>query len=199
MPLNSEMRKAYLRRYLVYRMKVIEFFDLAAISQALLSGQITIQTRVGRRKEDFVAGLRTVQVSWMALFIDKSKDGMDVIPLWKELFPSLGAEIDETWKQMEPAWDLIRTFRDKAGFHADKPMSFLRARVDIIANRDMVTKALVEFEKLQRKILHSEGSTLPDLEAALDDLLGELETQEKHKFKRADWKRYLMIPDTSGR
>ena len=33
----------------------------------------------------------------------------------------------------------------------------------------------------------------------LDDLLDELETGEQHKYKRADFKRYLMLPHTSGK
>ena len=193
------MRKAYLRRYIVYRVKAIEFFDLAAIRQALLAQQITIPTPVGRNQEDFLAGLWTVLLSWMALFVDKSKDGMDVIPLWRELFPQLMPEIDAAWKQMEPAWDFIRTFRDRAGFHADKPPLFFRARSGVITNQAAVTNALEEFETLQRKVLHSEGSTLPDLEAAVDDLLDELETTDGHQYRRAELKRYLIIPDTSGK
>jgi len=99
---------------------------------------------------------------------------------------------------MEPAWDFIRTFRDRAGFHADKPLLFLRARNGIIANLPVVTNALEEFEKLQREILNSEGGTLPDLEIALDELLDELERADKHRYKRQQFKSYLMIPDTSG-
>src|SRR5579859_5278673 len=162
MPLNAPLRKAFLRRYLVYRVKAIEFFDLAAIRQELLAQKMAVPTPVGRTNVDFLAGLRTVLLSWMALFIDKSKDGMDVIPMWKELFPQLSTDIDEAWSQMEPAWGTIRTFRDRAGFHADKPSKFFRARSAVIANHSRVTKALKEFEKLQRKILKSEGSTLPD-------------------------------------
>ena len=79
MPLNATLRKAFLRRYLVYRVKAIEFFDLSAVRQGLLAHKITVPTPVGRTNDDFVAGLRTVLLSWMALFIDKSKDGMDVL------------------------------------------------------------------------------------------------------------------------
>jgi len=86
MPLNLEMRKAYLRRYLVYRVKAVEFFDLSAIRQALLNKRISVPTPVGRRNEDFVAGLRTVLLSWMAVFIDKN--GMDVIPPMEGIIPA---------------------------------------------------------------------------------------------------------------
>ncbi len=199
MPLNATLRKAFLRRYIVYRVKAIEFFDLSAIRQGLMANKMTVPTPVGRTNEDFVAGLRTVLLSWMALFIDKSKDGMDVIPMWRELFPQLSTDIDEAWKQMEPAWETIRTFRDRAGFHADKPTKFFGARSGVIADHAAVTKALEEFEKLQRKILKAEGSTLPDLETVLDALLDELEMGENYKYKRAEFKRYLMIPNTSAK
>jgi hypothetical protein len=199
MPLNAQLRKVFLRRYIVYRIKAIEFFDLSAIRQALLANQTTVPTPVGRTNEDFSNGLRTVLLSWMALFIDKSKDGMDVIPMWKELFPTLAKDIDAAWKQMEPTWDTIRTFRDRAGFHADTPLKFFQARSGIITNQAAVTKALEEFEKLQRKILNSEGTTLPDLEAALDALLDELEQAQQRKYKRDEFKRYLIIPNTSGK
>lgn len=196
--MNEQMRKGYLRRYLVYRIKVIEFFDLAVMRQGLVAQQFTVPTSIGRTNENFVAALRTVQLSWMALFIDKSKDAMDVIPMWKALFPKLAAEIDEAWQRMEPVWDTIRAFRDKAGFHADRPLQFFRARSGIIERQKEVTEALAEFEKLQRKILHAEGETLPDLESALDELLDELEEGQERKYKRAAFKRYLIIPNTRG-
>jgi hypothetical protein len=194
--MNQQMRAAYLRRYLVYRMKVIEFFDLSAMRQGLTSDQFRVPTPVGRTNQNFVEALRTVQLSWFAIFIDKSKDGMDVIPLWKTLFPQLNDDIDKAWTKMEPAWNTIRNFRDKAGFHADKPLQFFRARKQVMAEHKMVTAALMEFENIQRKILHSEGATLPDLEDALDALLDELEEGEEAKYNRSELKRYLIIPNT---
>ena len=61
------------------------------------------------------------------------KNGMDAIKLWTELFPKYRQEIKETWARINPAWDIIRTFRDGAGFHADKPRAFFKARLDVVA------------------------------------------------------------------
>jgi hypothetical protein len=133
----------------------------------------------------------------MALFIDKSKDGMDVIPLWKELFPHLRHDIETAWIRMEPAWNLIRSFRDRAGFHADKPNLFFHARSAVLTNQELVTKALDEFEKLQRKVLAAESNTLPDFEEVVDALLDELEAKDGHKYQRNEFKRYLMIAKKS--
>jgi hypothetical protein len=123
---------------------------------------------------------------------------MDVIPLWKALFPKLEKDIDDAWAKMEPVWNTIRAFRDKAGFHADKPLQFFKARSEIIAKQKEVNAALGEFEAIQKKILKAEGKTLPDLEQTLDELLDELEEGQERKYNRSDFKRYLLIPDTSA-
>ncbi|HEY1938824.1 MAG TPA: hypothetical protein VGJ33_12885 [Candidatus Angelobacter sp.] len=196
--MNAQMRKGYLRRYIIYRVKVIEFFDLSSMRQGLRVNDFTVPKPPFRTSEDYIAALRTVGLSWLALFVDKSKDAMDVIPLWKALFPKLEKDIDEAWTKMELVWNTIRAFRDKAGFHADKPLQFFRARSAIIAQQKEVTDALKEFEKLQKKILHSETDALPDLEATLDELLDELENGEERKYNRSEFKRYLIMPDTRG-
>jgi hypothetical protein len=122
--MNAEMRKAALRRYLVLRVKVIEFFDIGALQQGLGAQQFAVTTPVGRISSDFAADLRTVQLSWLAVLVDKSKDGMDAFELWSELFPKHKTQIQEVWARIEPTWNTVRTFRDKAGFHADKPLAF---------------------------------------------------------------------------
>jgi len=196
--MNAEMKKHALRRYIVFRIKAIEFLDIAGMRQALLRGQITVPNPVGRTNSDFVSALRTTGLSWLAIFIDKSKDGMDVIELWKQLFPKRKDEIEQSWKRMEPAWLLIRSFRDKAGFHADKPVAFFKARADILENEGVITAALEEFQSLMRTILHAEATELPELETALDGLLTELEGKSLYRYNRPQFKKYLMITSTAN-
>ena len=85
--MNAEMRKQALRRYLVFRVKVVEFFDIGALRQGVKTQQFSVPTPVGRVSSDFADSLRTVQLSWLALLIDKSNGGMHAIKLWSELFP----------------------------------------------------------------------------------------------------------------
>ena len=94
---------------------------------------------------------------------------------------------------MEPAWKIIRAFRDKAGFHADKPTAFFKARADIIKNETQVTAALEEFQNLMRTILNAEPKELPELETELDKLLDELDSADSYHYSRAGFKKYLMI------
>jgi len=193
--MNAEMRKHALRRYLVFRVKVIEFFDINALWQGLNAQKFTVATPVARRPSDFAAGLRTVQLSWFVLLVDKSKDGMDAINLWSELFPKHRAQIQEVWARIEPTWKIIRSFRDKAGFHADKPLAFFKARNDVLVQKQQVAAAIEEFRELLGIILRAEAEELPDIEQALDDLLDELEAKLQARYNRTEFKRYLMLPN----
>jgi hypothetical protein len=192
-PMNPEMRKSALRRYLVLRVKLIEFLDLNAVLQGINSQQFTVSNPVGRIPSDFAAALRTVQLSWFAVLIDKSKDGMDATKLWIELFPEHRVQIEDVWTQIESAWITIRAFRDKAGFHADKPIAFFKARNDVLLERQSIDAAIKKFQDLLRVLLNAEAKELPDLYQAVDEFLDELEETNQLKYKRADFKRYLML------
>jgi hypothetical protein len=141
---HHEMKQHALRRYVVFRVKAIEFLDISAIRQGLQSRQFVPYTPVGRTGTDFADSLRTVLLSWMAIFIDKTKRGLNVIQLWKEVFPNHKVQIDQVWSRIEPAWEVLRLFRNKAGFHADKPLEFFTARRQILNHQPQITAALEE-------------------------------------------------------
>lgn len=189
---NAQMRKDALRRYLVFRVKTIEMLDIGAVRQTAAGGKLSVPNPVGRLPKDFADSLRTPHLSWFALLIDKN--GMDAIKLWSELFPKHRDEIDETWARIKPAWNIIRGFRDRAGFHADKPTAFFRARYEVIAHQQKVATAIEDFRKLFGTILTAEVAELPDLAKAVDEFLDEMEAEQHSKYNRAEFKRYLMIP-----
>jgi hypothetical protein len=198
---SQEMRKSALRRYVVFRVKAIEFLDLIALRQSLRDPQLANSNvplpSFPPRPALFVSdSLRTVVLSWFCLFIDQSKDGMNVINLWSTIFPDHKGRIEVAWKRMEPAWEILREFRDRAGFHADKPAKFFGARHRLRLELRKAEAALLEFEKLFKFLLSVEAKELPDLEEALDGLLDELEKTRGGTYKRAQFKAYLIIPDT---
>ena len=99
---------------------------------------------------------------------------------------------------MEPAWPILREFRDKAGFHADKPSKFFGARHKIHLQSAQLDAALKEFEELFKFLLQAEVKELnEELEPALDSLLDDLEKQHGSTFQREQFKAYLMVADTS--
>lgn len=183
-----------LRRYLVLRIKLLEFLDLAAIRKAISSDRLAVENPVGRISSDFADSLRTMQLSYLALFVDKSRDGMNAIKLWKEVFPEHLQVIDLTWKEIEPAWELIRQFRNKAGFHADKPEYFFEARSAVVLKSELIASALQSFQSLLRDIFVWEAAITPALSSTLDELLDHLEKKPGVKFNRSEFRRYLMLP-----
>jgi hypothetical protein len=171
----------------------MEFLDLNALRNTLRANRIDPAPQV--RPPQFMSdSVRTVVLSWFALFVDKN--GLDVIKLWIELFPKYAAHVREAWTRMEPVWQTIREFRDCAGFHADKPMKFFGARYKIRRDSLKLDAALKEFEELLKLFLKAEADELPDLETALDALLDDLEKEHGAIYKREQFKAYLMIRET---
>jgi hypothetical protein len=196
------MRQAALRRYIVFRIKAMEFLDLNALRNSLrwtqLQGgkmSVPLPTFPAIRPPLFVSdSLRTVVLSWFCLFIDK-KDGMDVIKLWVELFPRHAVRVNSAWERMKSAWPTLQMFRNRAGFHADKPLKFFSARYGVHRESKKVEAALTEFEVLLNFFLNAELKELPDLEGALDALLDDLEKAHDVPYQREQLKAYLMIGD----
>jgi hypothetical protein len=183
-------RRDTLKRYAVFRIKAVEFLDMTAVWQAFSRREILPFTPVGRTYDDFFWSIRTPVLSWFGLFVDKK--GMNVIELWKELFPDQRDHIETIWLEIEPTWVTLKAFRDCAGFHADKPLRFFRARGDIIAHAGEVQSALEKFETLFRKLLKLEGQ-LTDLGEVVDELLDELDrNQIKHEARDLFRKRYMF-------
>jgi len=198
---GREMRRSALRRYIVFRVKAMEFLDLLVLMNSLNAvgqGSVPLPFFPPLRPSRFVANsIRTVLVSWFAVFIDKSKDGMDAIELWCDVFPQHAVRIQEAWKRMQPAWPILREFRDRAGFHADKPSKFFEARYKARAQYDAdVEQALKEFERLFKFLLKAEETDLKsELEPAVDSLLHDLEIKHRGStYQREQFKAYLMIP-----
>ena len=48
--------------------------------------------------------------------------------MWKEIYPHHAKRVQDTWAKMEPTWPILRDFRNRTGFHADKPYRFFGAR-----------------------------------------------------------------------
>jgi len=194
-----------MRRYVVFRVKAIEFLDLIALRNSLrdpqlASSKVPLPSFPPLRPPIFVSdSVRTVVLSWFCLFIDKSKDGLNVIDLWSAVFPQHATRAQAAWKRMEPAWGTLRDFRNRAGFHADSPLRFFGARHKLRLHGAKVELAIKEFEQLFKFFLKAEGKELPELEGALDSLLDDLEKEHSGAtFQREQFKAYLLIPDTRG-
>jgi hypothetical protein len=196
------LRQSALRKYVVFRIKAMEFLDLNALRNSLRWTQlqehkmsVPLPVFPAIRPPLFVSdSVRTVVLSWFCLFIDK-KDGMDVIKLWVGLFPRHAAMINSAWERMQSAWPTLQEFRNRAGFHADKPLKFFSARNKVQRESKKVDAAVAEFEVLLKFFLNAEVDELPDLEGALDTLLDDLEKAHGVLYQRQQLKAYLMLAE----
>jgi hypothetical protein len=206
-------RQRALRNYVVFRVKAMEFLDILALynclraipmnqdelfaaKKAVPQGLVPLVGFLAFRPPKFSAdSLKTVALSWFALFIDKN--GMDVIDLWCEVFPKHATKTRAAWKRMEPAWQILRDFRNQVGFHADSPIRFFGARHKVRKDWTTVEAALKEFHSLFYFFLNAEAAEIgAELEPALESLLDELEKLHGGaKFQREQFKAYLMLAD----
>lgn len=165
-------RQNALRNYLIFRIKAMEFLDILALYNCLRAnkanqaeipavrtqapeGLVPLLSFLEFRPSQFTAdSLKTVAVSWFALFIDKN--AMDAIKVWCQVFPNHATQTRAAWTRMEPAWQMLRDFRNRAGFHADKPIRFFGARHQVRKEWPKVEAALGEFEKLFKFFLKVE-------------------------------------------
>jgi hypothetical protein len=203
---THHMRVSALRRYIVFRIKAMEFLDLNSLRETLRmvykkdrNATVPLPGFSRLRPPIYVSdSVRTVVLSWFCVFIDQSKDGMDVTRLWIELFPKHATRVEDAWGKMKSAWPILRDFRDRAGFHADKPGKFFGARNNIRINCPSVETALEEFIQLLTFFLGVEGTELPELESELDKYLEDLQVQHKVPYQKESLKAYLMIGHRGG-
>jgi len=94
---------------------------------------------------------------------------------------------------MRPGLDVIRKFRDKAGFHADHPAGFFAARYELLADQTALVTANL-FLDLFIRIVQLETVELPDLGSTLEELLDDLDRQHPERLaNRQVFRSYLMM------
>src|SRR5258708_1930048 len=122
-------RQNALRNYIIFRIKAMEFLDILALFNCLRAnttrqeelvalkaqvpqGLVPLISFLAFRPSQYSAdSLKTVAVSWFALFIDKN--GMDAIKVWSQVFPAHANKVQAAWKKMESSWQILRTFRNR--------------------------------------------------------------------------------------
>lgn len=189
---GEQLRKDDLRRYVIYRMKSLELLHLYLLLFDLNNNGHFPENVLGHDGGMFASSVRTVAISWLATFVDQSRDGMNVFELWRRLFPKHKEEIDRVWEQLEPQLELIKTFRDRVGFHADTPLKYFAARDRIRGKNPELQAAMDSFINLEIKLYRCEEEELPDFVSAAEDLLLDVELQLKISIDR-DWFKKALI------
>lgn len=187
------MRRADLKRYVVYRMKSLELIHFYLLFGDLNEGGHFPPNDLGHDGRMFAGSVRTVIISWLATIVDQTRGGMNVFDLWRRLFPKYKEEIERTWTQLEPQLELIKNFRDRVGFHADTPLKVFAARDKIRGKNPDLEAAVLGFMNLQILMFKHEDEELPDFVSAAEDLLLDVELQLRISIDREWFKRALIL------
>jgi hypothetical protein len=196
MPRGQQMRRDALRRYFVFRMKLIELFHLHLLWGALADEKFVPENVMEHDGRNFADSIRTALLSWYCTIVDRTAGGLNVFNVWRELFPNHRDEIERVRAEVEPQWDILREFRDKCGFHADTPRNYFKAKQGILENLQVV-KAVQDFLDLAKLLINCEEAELPDFVPEVETFLLDFELEEgNYGINRQALKKLLILPRT---
>jgi hypothetical protein len=190
---GEQLRKADLKRYVIYRMKSMELLHFYLLLFDLNDSGHCPENILGHDGRMFASSMRTVAISWLATFVDQSRDGMNVFDLWRRLFPKHKEEIDRVWLQLEPQLEIIKNFRDRVGFHADTPLRYFAARDKIRGDNPDLQAAMDSFMRLEIALYNYEDEELPDFVSVAEELLLDVELQLNINIDREWFKQALIL------
>jgi hypothetical protein len=193
---GNRLRKDALRRYLLYKMKLIELIHFHLLWLALNRQKFAPENTLGHDGSDFSNSVRTAALAWFCTMVDQSNGGLNVFKLWHTLFPKHRKRIDRVWNQVQSEWEVLRNFRDRCAFHADTPQNYFRAKQRMLESEEKVrvVKALNTFMKLAVFLLKRDPEELPDFVPEVEEFLLDFELKFDAHFKRDSFKRLLILP-----
>ena len=192
----QQMRRDALRRYLIFRMKLIELFHFHLLWGALADEEFVPDNVMEHTGRDFAESIRVALLSWYCTIVDRTRGGLKIFNVWRELFPRHRREIERVRREVEPQWEVLRTFRDKCGFHADTPRNYFLAKQKILDN-PQVAKAVQDFLDLAKLLINREEAELPDFVPEVETFLLDFELEKGNRaINRNALKKLLILPRT---
>jgi hypothetical protein len=155
--------------YLVYQVRVMEFFQ---IFQILLDIQNGTYCPERQGPEPPATTVLTYVTGIFVSLVDTQKQALNVFDVWQALYPPhLQAEIIGVRKAIDPTLNIIRDYRNNVAFHANmKLKEYVKAMQDFRNHRGNVVAAIQEFLSLAEKLMKEQGR-IPDYESRLDSAL----------------------------
>ncbi len=193
----QRMRRDALRRYFVFRMKLIELFHFHLLWGALADEKFVPENVMDHDGQIFAESVRTALLSWNCTIVDKAAGGLNVFNIWQELFPNHREEIERVRAEVEPHWEVLRNFRDKCGFHADTPRNYFLAKQKMLDNSRQVAKAVQDSLDLAKFLILREEEELPDFVPEVESFLLDFELEKgNYGINRNALKKLLILPRT---
>lgn len=160
MTVAEQLRRDALRRYFIFRLKLIELFHLHLVWASLADDKFTPENVMDHSGRDFAESVRTAYLSWYCTIVDRTQGGLNVFNVWLELFPRHRDEIERVRDEVEPHLGVLRNFRDKCGFHADTPRNYFHAKQRVLDN-PQTSRAVQDFLDLAKKLILLEETESP--------------------------------------
>jgi hypothetical protein len=200
MPRAIQMRRDALRRYFVFRMKLIELFHLHLLWGTLVDEKCVPENVMEHSGRDFAESVRTALLSWYCTIVDRTQGGLNIFNVWRELFPNHRQEIERVREEVEEDWEILRQFRDKCGFHADTPRNYFLAKQNLLDNSKRVATAVQHFLDLAMLLVKREEAELPDFVPEVESFVLDFELEEGNRgINRNALKKLLILPSSTYR
>src|SRR3974390_2161615 len=152
MTVAQQLRRDALRRYFIFRLKLVELIHLQLLWSSLADEMFTPENVMEHTGQDFAGSIRTAYLSWYCTIVDRTQGGLNIFKVWLELLPRHRHEIDRVRQEVEPPWEVLKNFRDKCGFHADTPRSYFLAKQQVI-NNPQIARVVQNFIGLAKTLI----------------------------------------------
>jgi hypothetical protein len=140
--------------------------------------------------------LRTASIAWFSTIVDKN--GLDIFPLWEKMFPQYQRRIALYRAIIQPELDLMRTFRNKAAFHAEPAFSrFFAPRKEMRDHIGQIIESIQHFLALSRFLIKREHITDPNLQSRMLDVVFDTELKLNCNIRRGWLTEANLIDQTS--
>jgi hypothetical protein len=194
------MRRDALRRYFVFRLKLIELFHFHLLWGALADEKFIPENVMEHDGRVFAESVRAALLGWYCTIVDRTAGGLNIFNVWRELFPDHRDEIERVRAVVEPHWEVLQGFRDRCAFHADTPRNYFLAKQKMLDKSSQVAKAVQEFLDLAKFLMLREEDELPDFVAEVESFLLDFELEKGNRgINRGALRKLLILPRTKYR
>jgi hypothetical protein len=177
-------------------MKLVELFHLHLVWGALADEKFVPDNVMEHNGRNFAESVRPALISWYCTLVDQTDGGLNIFNVWRELFPAHRDEIERVRQEVEPHWKVLKSFRDKCGFHADTPRSFFLAKQGMLDKSKETGKAVQDFLDLAKLLINREEAELPDFVPEVETFCLDFELEGNRGVNRNALKTLLILPRT---
>lgn len=164
---GQKNRAHVLDSYLAARHRLMQFIHQTLIMVHLKEKRIVPENIMGSEFDDFFEVLQDAQIGYFATLMDKNASAVDILYLWKKLFPQFKEEIDTFEQSSRPIMKLVHDYRDNVSFHCNKSLERqIRLRIQKIENAKKISETIQNCFDLAIKTIKVEHQ-LPDLAGRL--------------------------------